>query len=137
VSGEDVVAVQRIPVDTSRLDLVMCVSAPEPRVNTETGEVRADRDGNTIYVVGVVVRSADARRAETIEVAVPGQPRGVDVGMRLDIAELTAIQWTMGARSGTSFRAMAITPASGHGAGAPMSPAAAGVKGKSAPGGEN
>ncbi|WP_328464004.1 SCO3933 family regulatory protein [Streptomyces sp. NBC_00448] len=100
---------QSIPVDTSRLGMILCVVGPEPRVNPETGQVRQDRDGNTIFVVGVVVRQVEGRRAETIEVAVPGEPRGIVEGMPVRIENLTAIQWTMGARSGTSFRATAIT----------------------------
>ncbi|MEC3996767.1 hypothetical protein VSR01_25965 [Actinacidiphila sp. DG2A-62] len=126
---------QNIPVDTSRLGLIMCVVGPEPRMNTETGQVRTDRDGTPMYSVGVVVRQVEGRRAETIEVSVPGQPQGIAEGMPVTILGLTAIQWQMGGRSGTSFRAAAITPAAGPVAGSSAGAASA-AKGKPAPGGE-
>jgi hypothetical protein len=115
--------VQAIPVDTGRLGSIVCVVGPEPRVNPETGQVRVDRDGNTIFVVGVVVRQLEGRRAEVIEVAVPGEPGDVTEGMPVKITDLTAIQWQMGDRSGTSFRATAISPASG-----PVRPGVAGAR---------
>jgi hypothetical protein len=127
-----VIAVQSIPVDTARLGMILCVTAPEVRVNPETGQVRQDRDGNTVYLVGCVVRQAEGRKADTIEVAVPGQPQGIEEGMRLEIRELTAVQWQMGDRSGTSWRAAAVLPASGHGG-----PAAAKPKAAAAGGGEH
>ncbi|SFF54087.1 hypothetical protein SAMN05216251_11832 [Actinacidiphila alni] len=122
---------QSIPVDTARLGAILCVVPPEPRVNPETGQIRVDRDGNTIYVVGCVVRQVEGRRSDVIEVAVPGEPRGLDAGMRVEIAELTAIQWQMGDRSGTSWRATAITPAAGQ----PTPAAPAPGKPKGGPGG--
>jgi hypothetical protein len=122
--------VQAIPVDTSRLGTILCVVGPEPRVNPETGQVRVDRDGNTIFVVGLVVRQVEGRRAETIEVAVPGEPVGITEGMPVTVTDLTAIQWQMGDRSGTSFRATAVAPAPVR----PVGAAGLGAKGK--PGGE-
>lgn len=108
--------VQTIPVDTGRLGAILCVVGPEPRVNPETGQIRVDRDGKTIYLVGVAVRQAEGRKTDTIEVAVPGQPQGIAEGMRVVITDLTAVQWQMGDRSGTSFRATAIAPAPGQAA---------------------
>lgn len=99
-------------MDTGRLGSIVCVVGPEPRLNPETGQVRVDRDGTAIFLVGVVVRQLEGRRAEVIEVAVPGEPSGVMEGMPVTVTDLTAIQWQMGDRSGTSFRATAITPAS-------------------------
>lgn len=120
-------SVQAIPVDTSRLGTILCVVGPEPRLNPETGQPRVNRDGATIYVVGLVVRQVEGRRAETIEVAVPGEPVGIVEGQPVMVTELTAIQWQMGDRSGTSFRALKIAPAR-----APA-PAVSAVRGK--PGG--
>lgn len=43
---------RNIPVDVSALTFV-CVSPPRPKViNQDTGEVRVDRDGNTVFTVG-------------------------------------------------------------------------------------
>ncbi|WP_405948338.1 hypothetical protein OG588_18985 [Streptomyces prunicolor] len=101
---------QTIPVDVRRLGALMCVVPPEPRVNQETGEVRKDRDGNVIYVVGVSVRQRDNRRADVIEVAVPNEPHGIAEGTRVSIIDLVAVAWEIEGRKGTSFRASAITP---------------------------
>ncbi|MFI9078696.1 hypothetical protein ACIGW8_19835 [Streptomyces sioyaensis] len=113
---------QQMPIDVGRLGTCLCVVPPEPRVNPETGEVRKDREGNTMYVVGVVVRQRDRRRADVIEISVPGEPRGVSEGMPVQVADLTATAWSIGDRSGISFRASGITPAGppGGAAGNPM-----------------
>ncbi|MFF2940004.1 hypothetical protein ACFVSQ_09205 [Streptomyces niveus] len=100
---------QTIPVDVARLGALMCVVPPEPRINRETGQVRTDRDGNTVWVVGVSVRQQDTRRADVIEVAIPGEPSGISEGMRVHLADLVAIGWEIEGRKGTSFRASAVT----------------------------
>lgn len=106
--------VRTIPVDTARLGAILCVVGPEPRVNPETGQIRQDRDGQTIYLVGCAVRQAEGRRTDTIEVAVPGQPRGIAEGMRLEITGLTAVPWEIGDRSGISYRAEGIAALAGQ-----------------------
>ncbi|MBM9505464.1 SCO3933 family regulatory protein [Actinacidiphila acididurans] len=102
---------QSIPVDTSRLGVLRCAVAPEAKIsNFETQEVKKDRDGNTIYTVGVMVRQ-EGRRVSVIEVAVTGEPVGVVEGSEVRITGLEAFSWSMGDRHGVSFRASAITPA--------------------------
>jgi hypothetical protein len=113
---------QSIPVDIARLGTCMCVVPPEPKTNQETGEVRTDRDGATVYVVGVAVRQPGRRGASVIEVSVSGQPKGVAEGTRVHLNGLEAFAWSMGDRSGISFRAASITPVS--------PPAAAAAAGK-------
>lgn len=108
---------QQMPIDVGRLGTCMCVVPPEPRVNPETGEVRKDRDGNTVYVVGVSVRQRDRRRADVIEIAVPAEPRGVQEGVPVLVADLVASAWQIGDRHGVSFRASGITPAGPPGGG--------------------
>lgn len=101
---------QSIPVDTSRLGVLRCAVAPEAKIsNFETQEVKKDKDGNTIYTVGVMVRQ-EGRRVSVIEVAVTGEPRGVTEGTEVRITGLEAFAWSMGDRHGISFRAAAITP---------------------------
>ncbi|WP_269853489.1 SCO3933 family regulatory protein [Streptomyces sp. RPT161] len=101
---------QSIPVDTSRLGALRCVVAPEPKItNQETKEVKKDRDGKTVYTVGLSVRQ-DGRRASIIEVAVTGEPVGVEEGALVKVTGLEAFSWAMGDRHGISFRAAAITP---------------------------
>ncbi|MFI9081154.1 hypothetical protein ACIGW8_32585 [Streptomyces sioyaensis] len=101
---------QSIPVDTSRLGVLRCAVGPEPKIaNFETKEVKKDRDGNTVYTVGVTVRQ-EGRRASVIEIAVPGEPKGVVEGAEVRVTGMEAFAWAMGDRHGISFRASAVTP---------------------------
>ncbi|MGK5628605.1 SCO3933 family regulatory protein [Streptomyces sp. URMC 123] len=104
---------QSIPVDTSRLGVLRCAVAPEPKMTglDDNKEVKRDRDGNTIYTVGVMVRQ-EGRRVSVIEVAVPGEPKGITEGTEVRLTELEAFAWAMGDRHGIAFRAAAVTPAS-------------------------
>ncbi|MGW6242140.1 SCO3933 family regulatory protein [Streptomyces sp. NPDC055037] len=102
---------QSIPVDVTRLGTLMVVVPPEPRVVPDTGEIRKDREGNSIYVTGVSVRQTGTRRADVIEVATPGEPSGLAEGMRVHVADLVAVAWEIDGRKGTSFRASGIAPA--------------------------
>lgn len=99
---------QNIPVDTNRLGSLMCVVPPEPRINMETGQVRTDRDGNVVWVVGISVRQQATRRADVIEVAIPGEPTGIEEGMRVTLTDLVAVAWEIDGRKGTSFRATGV-----------------------------
>ncbi|NNN31295.1 hypothetical protein HLK59_13145 [Streptomyces sp. S3(2020)] len=100
---------QSIPVDTARLGVLRCANVPEAKiVNSETQEVKRDRDGNPVYTVAVTVRP-DGRRISVIEIAVSGEPRGIEPGHVVKVTGLTAFMWSMGDRHGVSFRADAIT----------------------------
>ncbi|MFB6771249.1 SCO3933 family regulatory protein [Streptomyces sp. NPDC056337] len=104
---------QSIPVDTTRLGVLRCAIAPEAKLsNPETQEVKKDRDGNPVYTVAVTVRQ-DRRRISVIEIAVSGEPKGIQEGQIVKVTGLTAFAWAMGDRHGISFRADAITPISG------------------------
>ncbi|UQI42984.1 hypothetical protein M1P56_33680 [Streptomyces sp. HU2014] len=102
---------QSIPVDTTRLGVLRCAVAPEPKTTgNEIKEVKRDREGNTIYTVAVMVRQ-DGRRVSVIEISVTGEPKGVEEGVEVKVTGLEAFAWAMGDRHGISFRAAAITPA--------------------------
>ncbi|MFI9646139.1 hypothetical protein ACIHAA_07565 [Streptomyces sp. NPDC052040] len=101
---------QSIPVDTTRLGVLRCAIAPEAKlVNTETKEVKRDRGGNPVWTVAVTVRQ-DGRRISVIEIAVSGQPKGIEEGQTVKVTGLTAFAWAIGDRHGISFRADAVTP---------------------------
>lgn len=87
----------------ARLGSVMCVVPPEPRMNPETGEVRKDREGNPVWVVGVSVRQLEKRRADVIDIAVSGQPQGISEGARVVVVDLVATAWEIDGRKGTSL----------------------------------
>ena len=106
-----------IPVDTSRLTFV-CVSAPRPRlVDQNTGEVKTDKQGRTVYAVGLSAADENGR-AELLNVNVSGEP-DVLVGQIVEPVDLVGFAWeqTRGGelRWGISYRAAQIRPASAAG----------------------
>ncbi|QXJ22795.1 hypothetical protein AGRA3207_003855 [Actinomadura graeca] len=82
---------RNIPVDVSALTFV-CVSAPRPKlVSQETGEVKTDRDGNTVFTVGL--SAADAMgRVELVNLSVPGD-QDVTIGQIVSPVDLVAFPW--------------------------------------------
>ncbi|GLZ15080.1 hypothetical protein Acsp04_53150 [Actinomadura sp. NBRC 104425] len=101
-----------IPVDVSALTFV-CVSAPRPKlVSRETGEVKVDRDGNTVFTVGLSA-AGESGRVELLNVAVSGDP-GVTVGQVVRPVGLVAFPWERQAggrlRWGIAYRAAQIVP---------------------------
>ncbi|GAA4139513.1 hypothetical protein [Actinomadura keratinilytica] len=100
-----------IPVDVSALTFV-CVSAPRPKLSRETGEVKVDRDGNTVFTVGLSA-AGESGRVELLNVAVSGDP-GVTVGQVVRPVGLVAFpwEWQTGGRVrwGIAYRAAQIVP---------------------------
>jgi hypothetical protein len=100
-----------IPVDVARLTFV-CVTDPRPRlVSQETGEVKKDRSGQTVYQVGLSAADASGR-VELLNVSVSGEPQ-VRVGQVVEPAGLVGFVWEQTrngeARWGIAYRADAIT----------------------------
>src|SRR5690349_10929882 len=80
-----------MPVDVTKLQFV-CVAAPRPRLkNRQTGELKLDADGNTIYEVALSVADA-AGRLELIKVSVSGEPQ-IALGMPVVPMDLQAGVW--------------------------------------------
>jgi hypothetical protein len=101
-----------IPVDTARLTFV-CVTDPRPRlVSQNTGEVKTDRNGQTVYQVGLSAADGSGR-VELVNVNVSGEPQ-VRVGQVVHPAALVGFAWeqTRGGelRWGIAYRAESITP---------------------------
>jgi hypothetical protein len=102
-----------IPVDVSRLTFI-CVSDPRPRlVSQDTGEVKVDRSGRTVYQVGLSAADANGR-IELVNVSVPGEPQ-VRVGQAVELSGLVGFAWEQTRRGetrwGIAYRADTITPA--------------------------
>jgi hypothetical protein len=102
-----------IPVDTNRLTFV-CVAAPRPRlVNQDTGEVKVDKQGQTVFQVGLSAAEVDSGRVELVNVNVSGDP-GVTIGQVVDPAGLVGFVWEQTRngemRWGIAYRAASITP---------------------------
>ncbi|WP_242883397.1 SCO3933 family regulatory protein [Actinomadura litoris] len=80
-----------IPVDLSALTFI-CVSAPRPKlVSQETGEVKVDRDGKTVFTVGLSAADATGR-VDLVNVSVPGDQE-VSIGQIVTPVGLVAFPW--------------------------------------------
>lgn len=121
------------PIDTARLGTIRCVIAPEPRTTLE-GEQRRDREGNPLWVTGLSIRQAEGRRTDVVHVVTSGQPTGLIEGGEVKVTGLMANEWAVDGRTGTTYRADAITPVPGSGAVSAPAAAAPGPRGKSAGG---
>ncbi|MCT9077182.1 hypothetical protein [Streptomyces fulvoviolaceus] len=121
------------PVDIGRLGAIRCVIAPEPRTTLE-GDQRRDREGNPLWITGLSIRQAEGRKTDVVHVVTSGQPQGLTEGGEVRVTNLWANEWAVDGRTGTTYRADAITPASGSGGGSASAAAAAGPRGKSAGG---
>lgn len=105
---------RNIPVDVSALTFV-CVSPPRPKlVNQDTGEVKTDRNGQTVFTVGLSAADASGR-VDLLNVAVTGD-QSVTIGEVVTPVGLTASPWeaVLGGekRWGVAFRADRIAPVS-------------------------
>ncbi len=99
----------KLPIDTSGLKFLM-VGAPRPVKDFETGQAKGDKDGVPLFAVRLVAMAED--EADIITVKVAGAPKGLVAGAAVRVAELTAQPWSIGEKSGVSFRATAVEPVS-------------------------
>jgi hypothetical protein len=99
----------RLPIDTRGMQLI-CVKDPEPVVDFETRAPRADANGEPLWTVDLLVM-APGTGGEVITVKLAGRPEGLTQGTPLEIEGLVAQPWSMGDRSGVSFRATRLKPA--------------------------
>lgn len=80
-----------IPVDAARLTFV-CVTDPRPRlVSQDTGEIKTDRNGQTVYQVGLSAADASGR-VELVNVSVSGEP-SIRIGQVAAVAGLVGFVW--------------------------------------------
>lgn len=104
---------RNIPVDTSALTFV-CVSAARPKlVNQDTGEVKVDRNGETVFQVGLSAAN-EMGRVELLNVSISGD-QAVTVGQLVTPVGLVAFPWEQTRngekRWGIAYRANQIIPA--------------------------
>src|SRR3954469_13296591 len=98
-----------IPVDVSKLHII-CAKAARPRlVNKETGEIKRDRDGNTMYEVTLLIEDEQSRM-ELVKVAIPPEP-AISPGEQVIPIGLVGYVWEQGDRWGISYRAQSLAPA--------------------------
>src|SRR5918994_5626788 len=91
----------RLPIDTSALTF-MCAAPARPVTDFETKQHKSDTTtGELLYNLQVV--ALDEWGAEVIQLKVAGDPN-VGQGAMLKLHGLVATPWSMGERSGVSFR---------------------------------
>ena len=99
----------RLPIDTSAIAF-LCALAPEPVIDFQTKQQRADENGEPLYVIQLLAMG-DAS-ADLLPVKVPGVPSAaIRQGAPVKVTGLVAQPWTMQDRSGVSFRAARVEPA--------------------------
>lgn len=92
----------RLPIDTSQL-MFMCAAPARPVTDFDTKQHKADlTTGELLYNLQVV--ALDSEGAEVIQVRLTGDPK-IGQGAMLKLEGLVALPWSMGDRSGVSFRA--------------------------------
>ncbi|MFD2348691.1 hypothetical protein ACFSTC_03685 [Nonomuraea ferruginea] len=97
-----------IPVDTNKLTIT-CVKAPRPRVlNRDTGEIKTDKNGNTVYEVTVSVED-ETGRIELVKIGITGEPP-IKVGDPVNAVGLLGYVWEIAGKWGISYRATALLP---------------------------
>jgi hypothetical protein len=92
--------------------LFIVTTVVRPKIaNRETGEIKT-RDGQPIYQVGVCAIQGEGAQEEAsaIQVAVPGEPKGLGRGMPVRFKNLVAAPWEVDGRHGISFRADGVAP---------------------------
>jgi hypothetical protein len=98
----------KLPIDTSAISF-LCALPPERVVDFDTKVPRTDENGEPLWLVHVVALSEGD--AQILPVKVAGQlGAGVKQGAPLKVVALVASPWTMGERSGVSFKASRIEP---------------------------
>ncbi|GII89573.1 hypothetical protein Ssi03_75630 [Sphaerisporangium siamense] len=98
-----------IPVDINKLSFT-CVKAPRPRlVNSDTGEIKKDKDGQIVHEVVLLVED-ETGRIELVKVGVSGDSP-ISPGNEVIPVGLVGYVWEIGQRWGISYRAAAFTPA--------------------------
>ncbi|MEV7007199.1 hypothetical protein [Streptosporangium sp. NPDC051022] len=98
-----------IPVDVSKLQIT-CVKAAKPRlVSKETGEIKRDKDGNTMYELTLLFED-EFNRMELVKVSTTPEPQ-VNVGEEIIPVGLVGYVWAQGDRWGIAYRARSFVPA--------------------------
>lgn len=92
----------KLPIDTAGMTFLAAGPA-EPVRDYDSKTTKVDENGEAIFAVQVVVLADGG--ADVISVKVSGEPKGIAQGAGLKLTGLVASPWSMGDRSGVSFRA--------------------------------
>ena len=99
----------KLPIDTSTMTF-LSAGVPEPVVDFDTKRPRTDENGQPIFATQIVALADGG--AEVISIKVAGQPPTVGQGQVVKVTGLVATPWSMGDRSGISFKAARVEASS-------------------------
>ncbi|SRR5579871_3827744 len=103
---------RNLPICEHKLTTAICASVPQVRADRLTGEIRTDRtSGLPQYEVFVLVSFVDEREPSVINVRVPGEPVGLEIGKPVRLFDLYERKWEVDGRSGENYTVSAITAA--------------------------
>lgn len=95
----------KLPIDVSALQFLVAVG-PVPVIDFESKTPRADDNGEPLYTVQLVAMGEG--KADILPVKLAGSPGMLGPGTPVEVTGLVATPWSMGDRSGVSFRAASI-----------------------------
>ena len=99
----------RMPIDTSGLAFIVAGTA-EPVLDFETKQQRVDEAGAPLSAIALMVLGDG--QPEIISVKVAGAVPALVVGQSAKLQGLVATPWSMGDRSGVSFKSSKVEAAS-------------------------
>ena len=102
----------KLKVDVSELRFLVAVP-PAPVMDFETKRPKADESGEPLYNVQLVALGEG--NAEILAIKFAGQPGLLTQGAPVKVMGLVATPWSMGDRSGVSFKAASVDPLVGAG----------------------
>ncbi|MGW3352089.1 SCO3933 family regulatory protein, partial [Nonomuraea rubra] len=77
-------------------------------LNKDTGEIKTDKNGNTVYEVTVSVED-EFGRIELVKIGITGEPP-ITVGDQVNAVGLLGYVWELTGRWGIAYRANALLP---------------------------
>jgi hypothetical protein len=100
----------QLPIDASGLTFIDVIP-PEPVLDPQTNQQKADASGEPLYSIELVCIGAEGD--EIVSVTFPGiPPAGIRQGMPVKVTGLMVTDWAIGDRDGLAFRAAKVEPLS-------------------------
>ena len=100
----------QLPIDASGLTFIDVIP-PEPVLDPQTNQQKADASGEPLYSIELVCIGAEGD--EIVSVTFPGiPPAGIRQGMPVKVTGLMVTDWAIGDRDGLAFQAAKVEPLS-------------------------
>ena len=103
----------QLPIDTSAVSFID-VMPPEPVLDRLTKQPKADANGEPMYSIELLC--IGEKGGEVLQVKFPGTPSaGIRQGLPVKVTGLMVTDWSIGDRSGLTFRAAKVEPGAAPG----------------------